>query len=135
MSKEDDYQVGYKKPPKHTRFKKGQSGNPKGRPKKVVHAPSMTTLRESVLRAAMREVTITENGVSRKVPAIEAVYNQLAAKAATGNMQAIKLMISLTHEKTEEHDEAQLRFMELLLAKEDALEEAFQRELAEKGPD
>lgn len=28
-----DYEVGYGKPPKRTRFKKGQSGNPKGRPK------------------------------------------------------------------------------------------------------
>lgn len=31
--KDGDYEVGYRKPPKHTRFKKGQSGNPKGRPK------------------------------------------------------------------------------------------------------
>ena len=30
---DDDYAVGYKKPPLHTRFKKGQSGNPRGRPK------------------------------------------------------------------------------------------------------
>jgi len=33
-NEEDDYDVGYGKPPKHSRFKKGQSGNPKGRPKK-----------------------------------------------------------------------------------------------------
>ena len=29
----EGYEVGYKKPPKHTRFQKGQSGNPNGRPK------------------------------------------------------------------------------------------------------
>lgn len=29
----DEYEVGYRKPPRHTRFRKGQSGNPKGRPK------------------------------------------------------------------------------------------------------
>ena len=35
MSDDDqpDYKVGYKKPPLHTRFQKGQSGNPRGRPK------------------------------------------------------------------------------------------------------
>ena len=32
--KKDNYDVGYKKPPKNTQFKPGQSGNPKGRPKK-----------------------------------------------------------------------------------------------------
>ena len=30
---EDDYEVGYKKPPKHSQFQPGESGNPKGRPK------------------------------------------------------------------------------------------------------
>jgi hypothetical protein len=33
-NKEDDYEIGYRRPPRETRFKKGQSGNPKGRRKK-----------------------------------------------------------------------------------------------------
>ena len=39
-SRDDDDRVGYRRPPKHTRFKPGQSGNPKGRPK---HAPNLKT--------------------------------------------------------------------------------------------
>jgi hypothetical protein len=34
MENSDDDQVGYGKPPKRNQFKKGQSGNPSGRPKK-----------------------------------------------------------------------------------------------------
>jgi Family of unknown function (DUF5681) len=32
-NRDSDYQVGYGKPPQHTRFKKGESGNPAGRPR------------------------------------------------------------------------------------------------------
>ena len=43
------YEVGYGKPPKHTQFKKGQSGNPKGRPKQVqAHMPVGRIIRHSL---------------------------------------------------------------------------------------
>ena len=51
MSKDSaDYDIGYGKPPEDTRFKKGQSGNPRGRPKKQpkdVAAPLPTCMNES----------------------------------------------------------------------------------------
>ena len=34
MAKKKDYEVGYGRPPKKSQFRKGQSGNPSGRPKK-----------------------------------------------------------------------------------------------------
>ena len=53
-----EYAANYRKPPEHTRFKKGQSGNPRGRPAKNLPA---------LLAAALNEkVTVTENG---KTPA------------------------------------------------------------------
>ncbi|MEP2987908.1 MAG: DUF5681 domain-containing protein [Parasphingorhabdus sp.] len=63
----DDYDVGKNKPPKHTRFKPGKSGNPKGRPKKhkqePVHDPS----------AILAEpVTVKTNGKTKKMSALEA---------------------------------------------------------------
>src|SRR5215204_1766862 len=54
-----DYDVGYKKPPVHTRFRKGRSGNPRGRPKGS--ANYLTTLR----RVLAQKVTITELGNTR----------------------------------------------------------------------
>ena len=54
-----EYAANYRKPPMHTRFKKGQSGNPRGRP-----AKNLATL----LAAALNEkVIVTENGKRRQV--------------------------------------------------------------------
>src|SRR5829696_4062755 len=57
-----DYEVGYKKPPVHTRFQKGKSGNPRGRPKGS--ANYLTLLR----RVLAQKVTISDGGNTRKIP-------------------------------------------------------------------
>ena len=54
--KDSDYEVGYGKPPGHTRFAKGQSGNPRGRPP---GAKSFTTLLDEALN---ERVLVEENG-------------------------------------------------------------------------
>ncbi len=81
---EGDYEVGYGRPPKRSRFKPGQSGNPKGRPRgrKNIH----TILEETLFRL----VTITENGRKRKVPAIEALFLSLLRKSLDGDMRAFE---------------------------------------------
>ena len=81
---ESDYEVGYGRPPKRGRFKPGQSGNPKGRPRgrKNIH----TILEETLFRL----VTITENGRKRKVPAIEALFLSLLRKSLDGDMRAFE---------------------------------------------
>jgi hypothetical protein len=75
----DDYEVGYGKPPRQTRFKKGQSGNPKGRPK---GSKNMGTLLGEVLA---QKVTVMENGQNRRIPYKEAFVRRLAAKGIEGS--------------------------------------------------
>src|SRR5947208_9049773 len=82
--KKDNYEVGYGKPPRHTRFAKGQSGNPRGRPS---GAKNFTTL----LREALNEpVIVTENGGRRKVSKRQAIVTQLVNRSATADFRAIR---------------------------------------------
>ena len=81
--------VGYGNPPHHSRFKPGQSGNPRGRPKgpKSLHAAVHTALSE--------RVTINEQGKRRQIAKREAIAKQLVNKAAGGDVAAIKLLSQL----------------------------------------
>lgn len=85
---EDDYDaeppIGYGNPPKHSRFKKGQSGNPKGRPK-ASENPA-----ESLAKELSTAVTIKENGQLKKVKAMDVIYKQLVAQAMKGNISILK---------------------------------------------
>ena len=74
----DDHEIGYKKPPRHSQFKKGRSGNPKGRPKGTRNFK--TDLRE-VLAAP---VTIRQNGRATTVSSQCAAFMQLQAGAVKG---------------------------------------------------
>jgi hypothetical protein len=89
MPTEREYTVGKGKPPKHTRFQKGQSGNPTGRRK---GSKNVATLLEQVLN---ERVAVTENGKRRTISKLEAMLKQLANKAASGDHHAIKLLIPL----------------------------------------
>lgn len=82
-------QVGYCRPPEATRFKKGQSGNPKGRPKGSLN---VTTLFTKTLR---EKVVINENGQRKTVTKLEAALKQLANKAAGGDIRAFRLVLDL----------------------------------------
>ena len=85
----DDYQVGYQKPPKNTRFQKGISGNPRGRPKKVAEFPSI------FMKESESFMTIIDNGRRRRISKLEAIAKQLHNKALTGNIQALRLFVTL----------------------------------------
>ena len=87
-----DYEVGYGKPPRHTRFAKGQSGNPRGRP---CGAKNFTTLLEEALNES---VTVTENGGRRSVSKRQAIITQLVNRSATADFRAIKLLFDIVRE-------------------------------------
>ena len=84
-----DHAVGYGKPPKHTRFRKGQSGNPRGRPKGV---RNMSTLLGDVLR---QQISVTEQGGTRRISKREGVLTALVAKALRGDVKTIVTLVNL----------------------------------------
>ena len=82
-----DYEVGYGKPPCHTRFKKGQSGNPRGR-------PSGSKNLKTLLNEALNEpVVVTEEGRRRKITKREAIITQLVNRSATADLRALKILL------------------------------------------
>ena len=76
------YEIGYRRPPDSGRFKKGKSGNPKGRPK------GHRNLSSIMMDAARDQVTATIDGTQRKISKIQATAMQLATKAAGGDQAA-----------------------------------------------
>jgi hypothetical protein len=86
---EGDFEVGYGKPPVHTRFKRGQSGNPRGRPP---GAKNLATL----LNEALNElVVISENGGRKRISKRQAAFKRLVNEAAKGNWRALKLLVDI----------------------------------------
>lgn len=86
---ERDYAVGYGKPPLHSRFKKGRSGNPRARP--AVSA----SLASVLLDALNQRVVVAANGRRRRVTKREAVIAQLVDKSATADLRATKILLDM----------------------------------------
>src|SRR4051794_40011259 len=80
------YAVGYGKPPLHTRFRKGQSGNPAGRPRRRTDLASLLT--SALDRPAESE---ERNGGTQR----EAIIAALVEKSASGDLRATKLVLDL----------------------------------------
>jgi hypothetical protein len=88
--------VGPGKPPYHTRFKPGQSGNPKGRPK---GAKNFATILQQQLR---KKVTITVDGKPKRVTVQEVIARRLATDSMKGTTKAMELLIRLTSAKSDD---------------------------------
>ncbi|WP_347302147.1 DUF5681 domain-containing protein [Croceibacterium sp. TMG7-5b_MA50] len=87
--REDGYEVGYGKPPRHSRFQPGVSGNPKGRPR------GARGLKAELKSELDEYVTVTENGRPRRLRKRRLIIKALAAKAAKGNVAAADKLLSL----------------------------------------
>ena len=88
MAKKSDKGLGYGKPPLHTRFRPGQSGNPRGRPKGSLN---FTTDLKNVLLAP---VALNDGGRSRRVTTQKAALLRLREKALKGDVRALDRFLS-----------------------------------------
>ena len=84
-----DYDVGKGRPPRHSRFKPGQSGNPNGRPK---GARSLTS---DLADELSERIKVREGGKARTLSKQRALLKALFAKALQGDARSAALLISL----------------------------------------
>jgi len=105
--KQADDAVGYGRPPKSTQFKKGQSGNPRGRPK---GSRPVGAVLQDILG---QRIAVTENGKTRRLPALEVMLRRLANDAMRSEPVALKLMLSL-FDRYGQSPEAGIRLDEVL---------------------
>ena len=89
MSENPDYEVGYKKPPAHTRWQPGQSGNPRGRPKRE---RDFDKLIDQELGQTLR---INENGQSRVLTKREIIIKGLVNDAMKGDARARRMIMPI----------------------------------------
>jgi hypothetical protein len=88
-SRASDYVVGYRRPPKASQFMAGKSGNPKGRPKGS--RPVGAVLQDII----QQKIAVTENGKTRRIPALEVMLRRLVNDAMRSDPRAMKLLLAL----------------------------------------
>ena len=84
-----DYKVGYGKPPKHTRFKPGVSGNPRGRSK------GTKNLKTDLMEELGEKILVREGEQAQKVSKQRAVVKTLVARTLKGDARAANLLLSV----------------------------------------
>ena len=83
------YAVGYKKPPEHSRFQPGQSGNPSGRPKGI---QNFKTLFQKIMR---EQIALREGTKTKKISKAEAILRGLTIGAMKGDTRSMMALIKM----------------------------------------
>jgi hypothetical protein len=108
------YEVGHGKPPVHSRFKTGKSGNPRGRPKGSRNKGALPALNEErmksiIMQEAYRTVTVNDAKGAVTIPMAQAIMRALAVNAAKGLQRSqrlfTELLIMTEKENKRLHDE------------------------------
>lgn len=84
-----DFEVGRGRPPKHSQFKPGQSGNPKGRPRGSANASKI------VERALNRKVSVRKGGKKQTMSTLQAITESQSVKALQGDRHAANFIVSI----------------------------------------
>jgi hypothetical protein len=114
--------VGYGEPPKHTQFKPGQSGNPKGRPK------GRKNLKTEVLEKLNSTVVVNKNGRLSKISTLRALLEVLSAKALQTDQRAIEQVLRLA----EKYDQPAVETHDSMSSEDQAILDSFARRLMQE---
>ena len=104
------YEVGYGKPPAQNKFKPGESGNPRGRPRGAKNRQSRVFengLKNIILQEAYRKVTVKDGEKNITIPIAQVMVRALAISGAKGDTRSVKLPIDMV-QKTEHENEARI---------------------------
>jgi hypothetical protein len=121
-----DYEVGFGKPPKHTRFKPGQSGNPRGRPK------GTKNLKTDLMEELAEKILIREGDHARQVSKQRALLKALLTRGLKGDVRAANLVLSMMMRLLDTGEEA-LDDVEDLRPDELAILEAYKERVTRTG--
>ena len=86
---DDDDRVGYGKPPKRTRFRPGQSGNPRGRSRAV----DFRDWENPIQKYMLEQMTVTIKGKKEKVPVVDALIKTAIRRALEGCTKHLKVLL------------------------------------------
>lgn len=104
------YKVGRGRPPAASQFRKGQSGNPKGRPRKG-SLPSNGVLASEIIKIGSKAIRLTMDGQETNVPLAEAVLLKQAQQAASGNrLAALSFLDQYEAAVAAQHQDEQERY-------------------------
>jgi hypothetical protein len=99
-TKETTYQIGYCKPPVHSRFKPGQSGNPSGR---VKGSKNLKTLFHQILN---EQIPLIDGNQSKKITKAEAIMRKLVIGALKGDSRSLMTLMRIAEQTGEFADDA-----------------------------
>ena len=115
VAKEAPYEIGYGKPPQHTRFKPGQSGHPSGRPR------AQRNFRTAVREALKEKITIREGDRIRTVSKLDGIIQVTFNKALKGDPRGLVAFLQLVRWAGLMEEEPELSSRQSIGAEDEAI--------------